>query len=82
MLIPYRIAFVKEDTYSWQVALLTMDGFFAVDIILSFFATFHDEEFNEIDNRKLIAKNYLTGWFAIDISAIFPFDHILQATTE
>ena len=81
MLIPYRIAFVREDTYEWQVALIVMDGFFGIDLILCFFSTFNDEDFKEIDNRKLIAKNYIQGWFAIDISAIFPFDYILQAST-
>jgi len=26
-----------------------------------------------IDDRKVIAKNYLLGWFIIDVLAIFPF---------
>ena len=82
MLIPYRLAFVKEDTYDWQVALISIDGLFLIDLILCFFSTYVDEEFVEIDNLKLIGQNYLHGWFAIDISAIFPFDYILEATTQ
>ena len=81
MLIPYRIAFVKDETYSWWLALLIIDGLFGVDIILCFMSTYLDEEqYIEIDDRKLIAKNYLSGWFTIDLSAIFPFDIILQAS--
>jgi len=52
MLIPYRIAFVKDDTFDWQVALVAMDCFFGVDVIFCFFSTFNDEDFNEIDCRK------------------------------
>lgn len=77
MLIPYRIAFVKEDTFNWKVALLVIDGLFVVDILFCFNATYMDDDFTEIDERKLILKNYLSGWFAIDLSAVFPFDIIL-----
>lgn len=80
MLIPYRIAFVKEDTFDWKVALLTIDGLFLIDLILCFFTTYSDD-YQEIDNRKMVAKNYLSGWFWIDIIAIFPFDVILQASS-
>lgn len=32
-----------------------------------------------IDDRKTLAKLYVTGWFPIDIMAIFPFDLILSS---
>ena len=62
----------------WQIALMAIDGFFALDLIFSFFSTYVDDDYNEIDDRKMIARNYLQGWFAVDLSAIFPFDLILQ----
>lgn len=77
MLMPYRIAFVKEDTENWKLILWVIDGLFLVDLIMCFFATYCDEDYQEIDDRKLIARNYLQGWFAIDFAAIFPFDVIL-----
>lgn len=58
MLIPYRIAFVKIDTTDWKIALAVIDGLFAIDLILCFFTTYLDDDHKEIDNRKLIAKNY------------------------
>ena len=68
---------MKEDTVDWQIALSVIDGVFALDLLFCFFTTYLDEEFNEIDDRKQIAKNYLSGWFSVDLSAIFPFDLIL-----
>ena len=52
MLIPYRIAFVKVDTFDWRIALAAIDGVFGLDLIFCFFNTYLDEEFNEIDDRK------------------------------
>jgi len=30
-----------------------------------------------IDQRKLIAKNYMKGWFTIDLVSIFPFEYMM-----
>lgn len=32
-----------------------------------------------VENRKLIAKNYLKGWFSIDLIAVIPFQQILES---
>jgi len=41
-----------------------------------------DELFDVDDDRWNIAKNYLKGWFLIDILAIIPFDVILKLFTQ
>ena len=35
-----------------------------------------------IADRKKIAKNYLQGWFTVDLLAIIPFDLIIQSQTD
>jgi hypothetical protein len=35
-----------------------------------------------VDDRKMIAKRYLKGWFIIDMVSIIPFDVLLQASFE
>lgn len=35
-----------------------------------------------VDDRKVIAKNYLSGWFFIDLIAILPFNLILPLFTD
>lgn len=47
---------------------------FLCDMIIIFNSAYYDEDFNLVQDRKLIAKQYLTGWFSIDLLAIVPFD--------
>ena len=35
-----------------------------------------------IDDRKKIAKNYLEGWFTVDLLAITPFELLAQSQTS
>jgi hypothetical protein len=47
---------------------------FLIDIVLIFNIAFYNEEYKMIKDRKNIARNYLSGWFLIDVLAIIPFD--------
>ena len=71
---PYRIALVSEDTLDWTITNAVIDIMFLIDIFLCFNTAYYDEDFVTIDSRCTIAKTYLTGWFFIDVMAIFPFD--------
>jgi hypothetical protein len=59
----------------------SVDGFnlfievvFQLDFFLTFFQAFkHPENYEIITDYKLIAINYLWGWFCIDFISIFPF---------
>jgi hypothetical protein len=72
--MPLQIAFDYK-SYDWCVAYYLIDFFFMSDIFVTFFTTLPetDEEI-EMTDRKVIALNYLKGWFFIDLMAIFPFD--------
>lgn len=79
---PYRIALVEVDDLGWIIANYTIDFLFFVDIILNFNSAYYDEDFEIVEDRWTIAKNYLTGWFVVDTLAIFPFDAIAEASTK
>jgi hypothetical protein len=51
---------------------------FLMDILIIFNTAYYNEDFKLIEDRKNIAKDYLTGWFAIDLVAIVPFDLFFQ----
>jgi hypothetical protein len=55
---------------------------FTIDIILTFNTAIFDSNYNIIDNRCGIAKNYLQGWFMIDIIGILPIDIIMSAVSK
>jgi len=80
MITPYRIAFQDYNTaepLAWTIVSFTIDFFFFIDIIIIFNSAFYDEEFLIVEDRKLIAKDYIFSWFMVDLMAIIPFDYLL-----
>ena len=70
--VPARLAFVEDESTEWIIIYALIDSFFFLDILLSFFTAIDDDQkVYSITDRKLIAKNYLRGWFFIDIISIF-----------
>lgn len=78
--MPYRIAFVETDTFSWEILNAIIDVFFGIDIILTFNSAYYNDNFILIDDRKTITRDYIKSWFLIDLIAIVPFDKILIGT--
>lgn len=53
---------------------LGVDVLFAIDILVNFVSAYEDPISNlPIISLKRISLNYLTGWFAIDVIAVAPF---------
>ena len=55
---------------------------FALDIFVAFNSAFYDEDYKVIDDRKIIARTYLKGWFLIDFFAIIPFEFLFKSLTN
>ena len=81
---PIQIAFttstvgavsITDDMFSFIIDLM-----FLADICVIFNSAYYTEDMDMVDDRKMIAKTYLYGWFTIDFLAIMPFDLILNAT--
>lgn len=51
-------------------------GIFAVDMLIQFNSAYLDENYEVIDKRKPIIRNYLTTWFFIDLIALIPYEVI------
>jgi hypothetical protein len=85
LLSPLYIAFESENEekkIGWEVVNWSIDGVFLIDIFVMFFSAFYDEDFRIVDDYKILSKNYLTGWFCIDVLAIIPFDLFLSSSSE
>ena len=52
---------------------------FLIDIIVSYPTAFYDDDFKIVDDRCIIATEYIRGWFLIDLLSIFPFTLIAEA---
>ena len=78
-IMPYHIAFNYESKM-WCITYNLIDFCFFIDLVLMFFTTLPaTERTQQIDNRRKIIINYLTGWFIIDLSSILPFDSLLTS---
>ena len=74
LVTPCRIAFVDDELPGWIMANYIVDGMFLIDIMVIFNTAYYDDDFQLITNRKIIAIDYVQGWFLIDLLAIIPFD--------
>ena len=45
-------------------------------------SAFYDEEQKIVDNYRMIAKQYLYGWFMVDVIAVLPITYFLDDTTD
>lgn len=80
---PFSVAFTllnsADSLTTSQIIHIIMDVIFGIDIVIVFFSAFYNSSFKIIDEMKLIAQDYLYGWFLIDIVAIIPFDFIFSS---
>ena len=73
--VPLRVAFFDEMTGFMLFLETSVDIFFATDIVLTFFTAYEKNKTIEV-RHKQIAKQYLRGWFIIDLLATIPFQLI------
>ena len=83
---PLFISFHKSNSdvelTNWELVNVIVDIFFGIDIIVVFFSAFYDEDFIITENLKDIARNYIFGWFLLDLCAIIPFDKFNSDSEE
>jgi hyperpolarization activated cyclic nucleotide-gated potassium channel 2 len=78
---PFKAAFAERDTLdSWFD--IFVDSCYWLDIVLNFVTGFEVDGYQVILDRNMIARNYLTGWFAIDLTATFPWDAVIRLEEE
>jgi hypothetical protein len=77
IIMPVRVAFYETVFFdAWTILDLCVDGLFLVDVGVNCFQTYENKEGVMETKLKQILKNYLTGWFCVDIIACFPFSLI------
>lgn len=79
VITPLNLAFSHNDD-SDLIVNFTIDFFFLIDIMISFNSAFYNQNMELIQDRKVIAKKYIRGWFPIDLLAIIPFDFLVNAS--
>ena len=76
IITPYDIAFSDNNKVNWFEILI--DVLLGIDIVLTFFSAYTDDEENLVKNHKKIIKKYLKSWFIIDIISVLPISYFLN----
>ena len=82
---PLEIAFSKgsESAFKFQAIVdYSFDLLFFIDVLVIFNSGFLNDEFVVIDDRKVIAKTYIKGWFSVDVISSIPFGLLNQSAKD
>nr|GEV86244.1 potassium channel AKT1-like [Tanacetum cinerariifolium] len=70
---PFEFGFLDSPARSLSITDNVVNGFFAIDIVLTFFVAYLDKvSYLLIDERRLIAWRYLKTWFIFDVISTIP----------
>jgi hypothetical protein len=80
ILSPLDLAFSEfsADDSIYKILLNVIDVLFSLQIIVSFFLAYEEENLAIVDDMKMIAIKYIKEWLFIDFISIFPIDYILE----
>ncbi|KAL2979932.1 hypothetical protein AAZX31_13G199700 [Glycine max] len=71
---PFEFAFLPYKENALFIADNIVNGFFAIDIVLTFFVAYLDRHsYLLVDDPKKIAIRYISTWFAFDVCSTIPF---------
>ncbi|KAM1796457.1 hypothetical protein COP2_037522 [Malus domestica] len=74
---PFEFAFLPYKQDALFIVDNIVNGFFGIDIILTFFVAYLDSRsYLLVDNPKQIAMRYLSTWFLFDVCSTAPFQSI------
>ncbi|KAH6818304.1 K+ transporter 1 [Perilla frutescens var. frutescens] len=70
---PFEFGFLDKPEGPLSITDNVVNGFFAIDIILTFFVAYLDRStYLLVDNPNKIAKKYVTSWLAFDVISTIP----------
>ncbi|KAI4335781.1 hypothetical protein L6164_014391 [Bauhinia variegata] len=70
---PFEFGFLKKQAAPLSIIDNVVNGFFAVDIVLTFFVAYLDKtSYLLVDNPKKIAWKYASSWLVFDVVSTIP----------
>lgn len=74
MYMPYRISFIDSEALWLNVIDWIINILFTVDIVVTFFSAYKDDDKELVTDCRRIANSYLRSWFLLDCIVCFPFE--------
>uniref|UniRef100_A0A453NL36 Potassium channel n=6 Tax=Aegilops tauschii subsp. strangulata TaxID=200361 RepID=A0A453NL36_AEGTS len=80
---PFELAFLRNLPSKLVLVENIVNGFFAIDIVMTFFVAYVDSKTHLlVDDRKRVAVRYLSTWFIFDVCSTAPFQPIILLFTH
>ncbi|MBA0691272.1 hypothetical protein Goari_008907 [Gossypium aridum] len=80
---PFEFAFLTDKNDALFIFDNIVNGFFAADIILTFFVAYLDgQSYLLVDDPKKIAIRYISTWLAFDVCSTAPFQSLNLMLTD
>lgn len=80
--VPFQVAFVDVDSDFAMFINYMVDVLFGLDIIVNFFSAY-ESAIRKIEiSLKVISRDYLTGWFVLDLLATFPTQTLIESESN
>lgn len=80
---PFEFSFLSYKIDALFIIDNIVNGFFAIDIVLTFFVAYLDSQsYLLVDDPKKIALRYLSTWFIFDVCSTAPFQSISLLFTK
>lgn len=77
LILPFKVAFVEDESLVFNVFDYIIDSLFVLDIILSaFMGTM--ENGVVIDDVKILWSQYFRAWFWFDLFSTIPWDYFIN----
>lgn len=78
---PFEFGFLKKPEGPLAITDNVVNGFFFIDIVLTFFVAFLDRTtYLLVDEPKLIAWKYAKSWLAFDVISTIPSELAVKIT--
>ena len=77
--MPFRLAFLENgvDSVGWMSFEWTLDGLFMIDVIVTCFSSYYNDEGRLVTSHREILLGYARSWMFLDIAGCMPLDVML-----
>lgn len=76
--LPFVVAFIPRQPVAWVWFDYVVDALFIFDLAINFCTAYYGQDEVLVDEPSLVRRQYLRGWFFIDLLASLPIELIIE----
>ena len=80
-IMPYRLVFEDTPNEDWVIIDYLITSLFWLDLLINMLTTF-TKDGEIVKERRIVLKHYFKSWFLVDFLTCFPFEEIVESSTN